>query len=248
MRRIAGVSVALAMMLSACSDEVIEKPVEDKCRLISFTNNYTDLDEPEVNSDLAVTYTYDTDGKVKESVTVTTQADGSTDTDVARYNYNASGQLILYEDESSKTTFTYDGDRLIQEVDKYAASSDTTKYIYGSSGQLIETRSSAEGTIKYHYPNLTTKNYSARITDYNTITYEYDTKPNVWKMLFAMVPTDGSWLQPDNNITLEKHTLIDGSVLETRYDYTYDQAGRISAIKITSGRETSNLKFTIDCQ
>lgn len=174
MRRVVGVAFALAMILSGCSDEVIEKPaIEDDCRLISFTNTYTDLNEPEVNSDLEVTYTYDTDGKVKESVTVATYADGSTDTDVAKYYYNASGKLILHQDESGKTTFTYDGDRLMQEVDVYSNYSDTTKYIYGSSGQLIETRSSNGDTTKYHYPNLTTKNFSARVTDYNTITYEY---------------------------------------------------------------------------
>jgi len=193
----------IGFMLSSCSEDS-EKPTTP-CYLTSLT-----IEGNSINPSHTTYFEYDADNKI---ILQTDWWDVIGETSI-EYTY-ANENLILSVDNQyqyqSRHTFLYDANNRLMRVESETEST-SEDLTYNSSGQLIE----FDGWT-FIYPNTTTNNFSSKQKDGDKVEYEYDNKPNPYKLWHPGVHLlHFSSIATDNNPI---KTTVSGTTRPNEYEY-----------------------------
>jgi RHS repeat-associated protein len=155
------------------------------------------------------------------------------------YSYDAQDNLTSVTDPTGLTTsYAYDG--LGNLISQSSPDTGTTTYTYDEAGNRL-TKADARGiTASYSYDalnRLTQISYPDSSLD---VSYSYDQGTNGIGRLTSMSDVNGTTAYSYNafgQLTAKTRTSSDGIV--TRFDYTYDDSGRLAGMTYPSGRSLS---------
>ena len=172
-------------------------------------------------------YTYDTAGRIASK----TYPDGTRVT----YEYDARGNLTKTTDSTGTTTFLYDANDYLQQINY--PSGRFLKFTYDAAGRRSSLTDQANHVTNYRYDAVGRLQELTDASGRRIILYEYDSVGRLCKESKG----NGTWTTYQYNAAGQVEHLVnhapDGSIL-SRFDYAYDGAGLCSGTITLDGQWT----------